>query len=378
MAVCFYIEEIIVHAPNSLQERKEIIMDIIQFLTEAVGRKCSDIYLIPGRPVTYKINGIMTTFDSDSLEAAKTERLVKGIYFLAANRDFSTLVKGGDDDFSFALPGISRFRVCAYKQRGSYAAVIRVVNFKLPNPEDIGIPQTVLDLCTLTKGLLLVTGSAGSGKSTTLACIIDSINKNRSCHIITLEDPLEYLHHHDKSIVSQREITADTQNYSTAIRSALRQAPDVILIGEIRDYDTFALAMVAAEAGHLVISTMHTVGATNTINRIIDSFPESQQYQTRQQLALVLQAIVSQQLIPTVDQKIVAAFEVMNVNHSIRSLIRASAVDQIESVIEASSDEGMVTMDTSLISLFKQGRISQKEMVTFSPNSDGILRKIES
>ena len=351
-------------------------LDIMQFFRDAVGQQCSDVYVVAGLSLTFKVNGHLVPYGDIRLSPADTEELVTGIYALAGNRDMSTFLATGDDDFSFALPGVSRFRVSAYKQRNSLAAVIRVVNFELPDPAVLGIPPAVLDLAQRTKGLVLVTGPAGSGKSTTLACIIDRINSSRNDHIITLEDPLEYLHRHNKSIVSQREISSDTDSYVKALRAALRQSPDVILLGEMRDFETINVAMTAAETGHLVISTLHTVGAANTIDRIIDAFPSNQQHQIRVQLSMILQAVVSQQLVPTKDGKVVAAFEIMLVNSAVRNMIRESKIHQIDTVIQSSGGEGMLTMDSCLLDLYKKGIISQKKAIIYSTNADTMSKKV--
>jgi twitching motility protein PilT len=351
-------------------------LDIINLLKYAVEKNSSDIFIVAGRPLTYKINGQLVTADEEKINPERSESLVRGIYALATDHDITRLLTTGDDDFSFALPGVSRFRVSGYKQRGSLAAVIRVVRFSLPDPHDIHIPDTVLALSRLTRGLILVTGPAGSGKSTTLACLIDQINNSRSDHIITLEDPLEYLHNHKKSIVSQREISCDTESYVKALRAALRQSPDVVLLGEMRDYETINVAMTAAETGHLVISTLHTVGAANTIDRVIDVFPSNQQHQIRIQLSMVLQAVVSQQLLPTTDGKIIPAFEIMMVNSAVRNMIRESKIHQIETVIQSSAAEGMVTMDTSLYNLFKAGRITAADAIAYSTNSETMTKRV--
>ena len=255
-------------------------MKIEELLKKAVDEQVSDVFVVAGRPVSFRKNGLIHKIDDDRLLPQHTDALLHEIYTLAENRDFTRLAAEGDDDFSFALPGVSRFRVSAYKQRGSYSAVIRVITFTLPDPAELGIPESVLHLCHANSGMVLVTGTAGSGKSTTLACMIDRINHTRDAHIITLEDPLEYLHRHDRCIVSQREINVDTENYVTALRAALRQSPDVILLGEMRDYETIEVSMTAAETGHLLLSTLHTLGAANTIDRIIDVFPASQQHHT--------------------------------------------------------------------------------------------------
>ena len=259
----------------------------------------------------------------------QTEEILRCIYQMA-HRDIDHLHSSGDDDFSFSIPGLSRFRINAYKQRGSLAAVIRVIAFQLPDPAELSIPEDVMSLAELTKGMVLVTGSAGSGKSTTMACLIDRINHSREGHIITLEDPLEYLHRHDRCIVSQREICTDTQSYLTSLRATLRQSPDVILLGEMRDYETIQTAMTAAETGHLVLSSLHTLGAANTISRIMDVFEPSQQRLIAIQLSMVLQAVISQQLIPDVDGKNIPVFDVMRLTTSIRNMIRFNKVFLIE------------------------------------------------
>ncbi|MBE6907686.1 type IV pilus twitching motility protein PilT [Marasmitruncus massiliensis] len=353
-------------------------MDMIQILKDAVEHHASDIFVIAGLPVSYKVNGTIIRTHQENLMPAQTETMVREIYALAGDRDLNHVTLEGDDDFSFSLKGISRFRVNAYRQRSSLAAVIRVVTFDLPDPHEIGIPDTVLNLADRTKGLVLVTGPAGSGKSTTLACMIDRINRTRSAHVITLEDPLEYLHKHNKSIVSQREISTDTESYVKALRSALRQAPDVILLGEMRDYETINVAMTAAETGHLIFSTLHTIGAANTIDRIIDAFPPNQQHQIRIQLSMVLQAVVSQQILPTVDGKEVPAFEIMLVNSAIRNMIRESKVHQIDTVIYSSAGEGMQSMDSSLLDLYQKNLIRQSDMLTYSTNPDQMLKKIKN
>ena len=227
-----------------------------------------------------------------------------------------------------------------------------------------------------TRGLVLVTGPAGSGKSTTLACIVDAINRTRAAHVITIEDPIEYLHRNEKSIVSQRELGTDTGSYVTALRASLRQAPDVILLGEMRDLDTIQTAMTAAETGHLVISTLHTVGAVNTIDRIIDVFPSSQQQQIRVMLAQVLKTVVSQQLLPTVDGGMTPAFEIMHLNNAIRNLVRDSRIHQIDAAIQSGASEGMIGMDESIARLVKAGKVSKETALRYAMNLDQLSRRI--
>ena len=350
-------------------------MEILELLKDAVERHASDIFIVAGRPVVYKINDNFIHRDEVMLLPPTTNSIVRSLYEKAENRDFNKL-ELGDDDFALTLPGISRFRVNVFKQRSSLAAVVRVIRFELPNPEELSIPKVVMDLANKRKGLVLVTGTAGSGKSTTLACLIDQINKTRSEHIITLEDPLEYLHRHNLSIISQREVLTDTESYIKAIRASLRQAPDVILLGEMRDHETISVAMTAAETGHLVFSTLHTVGAAHTVDRVIDAFPANQQTQIRIQLSMILQAVVSQQLVPTVYQSVAPAFEIMVVNSAIRNMIREAKIHQIDSVIHSSSAEGMITMDASLLGYLKKGIITPKTAIEFSSNPEQMAKKV--
>ncbi len=351
-------------------------MTIQDILTMATQKGASDLFIVAGRPLSCKINGTIQLENAAKLMPTDTKELIEEIYQLAGNRDINPLLREGDDDFSFAIPGVSRFRVSTYKQRGSLAAVVRIITFTLPDPTELGIPDNIIQLANSNKGLILVTGPAGSGKSTTLACIIDYINSNKSDHIITLEDPLEYLHFHKKSIVSQREICTDTESYVTALRASLRQSPDVILLGELRDYETINVSMTAAETGHLIISTLHTVGAANTIDRIVDVYPPNQQHQIATQLSMVLNAVISQQLVPTVDEKLVPAFEIMTVTPAIRNMIREGKTHQIDGVIYSSAKENMISMDNSLLSLYKAGRITKKTALRYATNPDMLLKKL--
>ncbi len=350
-------------------------MKISQIFADAVNRQASDIFIIAGVPMSFKINGEIRP-QGNVLIPPDTAELIQNIYSLAG-RNMDTFNETGDDDFSFSIRDVGRFRVNAYKQRGSLAAVMRVVMFDLPDSRKLGIPKEVINLYQKTKGLVLVTGPSGSGKSTTLACIIDKINKTRNSHIITLEDPIEYIHRHDKSIVSQREIELDTNSYSKGLRAALRESPDVILLGEMRDFETISIAMSAAETGQLVFSTLHTLGAANTIDRIIDVFPPAQQQQVRVQLSMVLQAVISQQLIPSVKGELVPVFEVMFVNSAIRNMIRESKAHQIDSVVYSSADEGMRNMDAQILKLYQDGIITADTARFYSVNYDVVSKKID-
>ena len=351
-------------------------MELMEILKGAVEKKASDIFLISGLAVSYKENGIITKESDDIILPAEAERLVKEIYSLAG-RDISKYEETGDDDFSVSVKGLSRFRISAYKQRGTMAAVIRVVEFDIPDYKELNIlPEIITDTVSRTKGLVLVTGPTGSGKSTTLAALIHAISVMYSKTIITLEDPIEYLHKNKKSIISQREINSDSKSYLVALRACLRQSPDVILLGEMRDYETISTALTAAETGHLVISTLHSVGAQNTVDRIIDIFPPSQQQQVRIQLSQLLCSVISQQLIPCEDGILRPAFEIMKCNNAIRNMIRESKTHQIDTVITASGESGMITMDAYLMHMYRNNQISKSELIKHASHPEIMLRKI--
>lgn len=350
-------------------------MDYIQDLINITRLGASDVFIIAGKEITYKAYSQIESYNDQKLSPAMTREFIEAIY-KNAHRDIHILLDEGDDDFSFSIANISRFRVSTYKQRGSLAAVVRVIAFELPNASSLHIPESIIKMGQINKGLVLVTGPAGSGKTTTLACIIDYINQNYQKHIITLEDPIEFLHSHKKSIVSQREIHIDTQSYVKALRASLRQSPDVILLGEMRDYETTNVAITAAETGHIVFSTLHTIGAAKTIDRIIDVFPPNQQRQIAIQLSLSLHAVVSQQLVPTIDGTMIPVFEVMYMNPAIRNVIRENKTHQIDGIIASSGNENMISMDTSLFNLYKQGIILDKTAIQFASNPEMMTKKI--
>lgn len=351
-------------------------MDLLSIMREAAAKEASDIFIVAGAAVTVKVNGRLYQA-GDVLSFADCENVVKEIYHMAG-RDMARVQQTGDDDFGLSVPGVSRFRVSGYRQKGGLSVTMRLIREGLPNPQKLGIPAGIMQLQDKKKGLVLVTGTTGSGKSTTLACLIDAINQTRGGHIITIEDPIEYMHPHKMSVVSQREIERDTETYLTALRACLRQAPDVILVGEMRDYETISVAMTAAETGHLVFSTLHTVGAASTIDRIIDVFPPDQQNQIRTQVSMVLQSVISQQLLPTVDGRLCAAYEIMHCNTAVRNLIREGKTHQLDNIISISAAEGMVGMDSHIFSLFKEGRISADTAVRFAVKQEEMRRRTAS
>lgn len=353
-------------------------MNILEILQQALDADASDILIVSGGPLAFKINGRVTRVREEKLTPDDTQALIGHIYELDHHRDTERLTETGDDDFSFSVNGLGRFRCSAYKQRGSLSAVLRVVQFELPNAADLHIPRTVLELCSTQKGLILITGPAGSGKSTTLACMIDRINHTRDGHVITLEDPIEYLHTHHRCIVSQREISHDTDGYDAALRAALRQAPDVILLGEMRDFETIRTVITAAETGQLVLSTLHTIGAAKTIDRIIDVFPPNQQQQIRVQLSMVLQAVISQQLIPTKEGRLVPAFEIMVATPAIRTMIRESKIYQIDNVLYSGGALGMQTMDMDILRLYQAGLISRENALAYCTNTEAMEKKLNN
>lgn len=334
----------------------------------------SDVHITVGIPPKMRVNGDLVDMDFPRLLPADTDEIVRS---MMNEKQLETLSKNGEADFSFSIASLGRYRVNAFHQRGSLAAAIRLVGTQIPKPEELGLPRAVVELYKKKRGLVLVTGPTGSGKSTTLASLIDKINDNRSAHIITLEDPIEYLHHHKKAMVNQREIGIDSMSYAYALRAALREDPDVVLVGEMRDLETISTAITAAETGHLVLSTLHTIGAASTIDRIIDVFPPHQQPQIRVQLAMVLEGVISQQLVPTADKHArVAAFEVMLMNPAIRNLIREGKTFQIDSTIQTNKKNGMITMDDALYELTLGERITRETALVFAQNQPALEKKL--
>lgn len=337
-----------------------------EILKESVEEKASDIHFTAGCPPYYRIDGVLTPIKGDKLLPADLEALLMPIL---DERHREELNANGQTDLAYAISGVGRFRVNVYKQRGTLASAMRCLPFSIPDAESLGLPAEVQALTEKRRGLVLVTGPTGSGKSTTLAALVDIINRKYPYHIITLEDPIEYLHRHQRSMVNQREIGSDSNDYAQALRAALREDPDVILVGEMRDLETISTALTAAETGHLVLSTLHTIGAAKTIDRIIDVFPPNQQQQVRIQLASVLEAVISQQLIKRESgHGRVAALEVLFTNNAIRNLIRENKTYQIISQMQTGKRQGMQTMDDAIYDLFLRGDISADAAVSYAQN----------
>lgn len=350
-------------------------MKVVDVLKEAVQADASDIFFIAGSPYAFKIKGMIQKRGEERLMPAEMKDVIQQLYSFSPYNRYETFLHSGDDDYSFSLPEVGRFRVNVYRQRNSEAAVLRVAKFTLPKAEELHIPPTVTELYQQKKGMILVSGPAGSGKSTTLACIIDKINTNRNAHIITIEDPIEYLHPHKKGLVSQREVYHDTKDYLSALRAALRETPEVILLGEMRDEETISTAITAAETGHLLLSTLHTVGAVNTIDRILDTMAHNQ-HQIRSQLSMVLNAVISEQLVPSIDGGVVPVFEIMFVNAAIRSQIREGKTHQIENSMASSKQSGMVLMDDALLQLYQQGKITKETALLYSLHPDTMRMRL--
>ncbi len=350
------------------------MISITEVLTTAKNAGASDVHITVGVPPKMRVNGALLNMEYDRMLPPDTKAVADEIMTDIQKARFE---EKGEYDMSFSIPDLGRYRVNAYHQRGSVALAFRLVGTQVPSPEQLGIPSSIVDLSQRKRGLVLVTGPTGSGKSTTLASIIDNINKTRDAHVITLEDPIEYLHQHRMSMVNQREIGIDTDSYANALRAALREDPDVILVGEMRDFETISVAITAAETGHLVLSTLHTIGAASTVDRVIDVFPPDQQQQIRVQVSNVIEAVISQQLIPTKDGKgRVAAFEVMHANHAVRNLIREGKSHQLASVMQTNARLGMITMDDAITNLYYSNRISRDDAIEFAQDVEAMKLKL--
>lgn len=350
------------------------MIDTTGLLLASATSGASDLHITVGSPPICRINGELKPLAPDVLNPEDTERFVGEIL---NNEQWEHINTVGEIDLSISVEGRFRYRVNAYKQKDHFAAALRLVNSEIPNFTELGLPAELIDLCNMTRGLVLVTGPTGSGKSTTLAAMIDVINETRGEHIITVEDPIEFLHKHKKSVINQREVGRDTKSYANALRAALRQDPDVILIGEMRDLETISIALRAAETGHLVFSTLHTTGAAKTVDRIIDVFEPHQQSQIRMQLSTALQGIISQQLIPRSDKPgRCCAIEILRRSSAISNMIREGKTSQINNIIMTSAQQGMRLMDYSIAGLFQQGKISREGAIKYSQDIDYLNRLI--
>ena len=349
------------------------MMKIEEILEKAGAAGASDVHLTVGSAPRMRVNGSLVSMPYDILSPEDTMEAAKKVM---SREQMEIFNQRGEYDISCDLGDTRRYRVNVFRQQGAAALAFRLVATKVPSPEELGVPASIIELSQRKRGLVLVTGPTGSGKSTTLAAVIDRVNQSRDAHIITLEDPIEYLHPHKMSMVNQREIGIDTQSYADALRAALREDPDVILVGEMRDYETISVAVTAAETGHLVLSTLHTIGAASTVDRVIDVFPPHQQQQIRVQLSNVLEAIISQQLIPRADGKgRVAAFEVLHANTAIRNLIREGKSHQIANIMQTNRRMGMITMDDAIVQLVREGKITRQMAAAFAQEPDSIEGK---
>lgn len=342
-------------------------LNVQDLLTEMVKRGASDLHLTAGSPPLLRLSGKLSPLSGDKLNPDETMRMTYSLMNEMQKKQFE---QNKECDFSFGITNLARFRANAYLQRGCVAIALRIIPLEIRSFKDLGLPSVVADFCSKPSGLVLVTGATGSGKSTTLAGMIDKINLEREEHILTIEDPIEFLHKHKRCMVNQREVGADTGGFSSALRMALRQDPDVVLIGEMRDLETMRAALTIAETGHLTFATLHTNSAVQTINRIVDAFPKGEQQTIRAQLAFVMQGVICQMLLPKVGGGRVMCYEIMACTPAIRTLIRDDKVHQIESIIEVSGKHGMVTMNARLLELVRKGQLDRFDALNKSPNYD--------
>ncbi len=350
------------------------MVEMKELLSIVVERNASDLHLAIGKPPVLRIDGVLKYLDVDSLTSENTERFMKAV---TSERHQQKIEEMGGTDFGFSFGNIARFRISVFRERGHYGLALRLIPVRLMSLEEIGLPPTIKELLYRPRGLILVTGPTGCGKTTTLAAMINLINEERNCHIVTIEDPIEYYHSHKKSLVTQREVGVDVQSFSEAVMRGLRQDPDVILIGEMRDLATMEAAIAAAETGHLVFATLHTTGAARTVDRIIDAFPIAQQEQIRTQLSVSIVAVISQVLLPRASGKgRIAAFEIMVSTPAIANLIREKKTYRITSSIQTGAKFGMKTMDQSLFELYEKNLIAYDDMVAMSFEPEGMEEKL--
>lgn len=349
-------------------------MNFLDIIKEAIKHNSSDVHIVVGVPPIIRINGNLQDLNNQVLQPEDTIGLIKQVL---KESQMKILYEKGEIDTAFSAP-IGRLRINVFRQKNTYSMAIRIINSEPMTIKDLGLPQTISDLARKRRGLILVTGPTGSGKSTTLASIIDHINEEKRGHIITLEDPIEYLHKHKQCIVNQREIGFDSESFTNALRASLRQDPDVILVGEMRDFETISIAITAAETGHLVLSTLHTLGTAKTIDRIIDVFPPHQQQQVKKQLSSVIEGVISQQLVPTADDEgRIVALEIMTVTPALRSMIREGKTHQIQNILQTGQKYGMTTMDGSLIDLYKKRKIKKDDLLAYSIDKETVKKLIK-
>ena len=345
---------------------------LLELLNKTKEMNASDLHLTVGLAPTIRCNGKLIQLGIDKLSSNDLERFSREIL----QEKYDEYIEIGEFDTSYSVEGVGRFRINVFKEKNNDAIAIRVIALKIPTLNELNHPEVLKSIINKKRGLILVTGPTGSGKSTTLAAMINEINNTREEHIITLEDPIEYLHNHNKCIINQREIGRDSKSYNKALKAVLREDPDVILVGEMRDLETISIAITAAETGHLILSTLHTLGAANTIDRVIDAFPPNQQQQIRTQLSMVLDAVICQQLVPTLDGGERPVFEIMFLNNAIRNMIRESKTHQIDGIIATSQEEGMISMDNSLLALYRQNVISKDTAIIYSSNAELMEKKM--
>jgi twitching motility protein PilT len=376
------------HAPD-LRELNDLLLDpqrdgnrpntwdlhIDDLLRLATDHRGSDLHLSEGLPPMMRIDGRLVRMDFDLLTDREIQRLV---YEVLSNPQIQQFEKDHELDFSYGIAGVGRFRFNVYRQRNSVGAAMRAIPTRIPTIEELRLPPALRDLTRRPSGLILVTGATGAGKSTTLAAMLHAINQERECHILTIEDPIEYMHTHGRAMINQREIGADTDSFRNALRAVLREDPDVILVGELRDLETIATAITMAETGHLVLGTLHTRNAPQTIDRLVDVFPSNQQAQIKIQLANCLEAVLAQQLLPRNGGGRIAAMEIMIATSGVRNLIREGKSEQLYSLIETGAQQGMQTMDRTLVDLFRQGVISRDVAAGASIDRDNFERLLRA
>lgn len=356
-------------------EEENRLLDITTILEAARASDASDIHLAPGTQVLFRVDGSLVKMSEERVKPFGIEEMLKP---MLTENQAAELEENGELDFAYSIAGFNRMRINVFRQRGTYAMSIRLLSFEIPTPEELRLPQSVIDLTNRKKGLVLVTGTTGSGKSTTLASLIEVIAQNYEKTIVTLEDPIEYLHKHNKSMVLQREIGYDSKSYPRALKAALRQDPDVIFVGEMRDVETISIAITAAETGHLVFSTLHTDSALSTIDRIVDIFPPYQQQQIRVQLSGVLEGVVAQQLLPKQNGGgRVAAYEVLLTNPTIQNIIREGKGHQLSAVMQTSRKEGMQLMDDAIYDLYLKSYIDSETAIKFAQEPTSMRQKVQ-